>query len=71
MADSVSRVRSGGNFPVVRCRARIRRAPPRRPLSQCLGGRFEPVGSDFKGSSIQVPKGVEYVPGLKEASTAK
>jgi dipeptidyl aminopeptidase/acylaminoacyl peptidase len=36
-------------------------------LSQCLGGRFEPVGSDFKGSSIQVPKGAEFVPGLKEA----
>ena len=36
-------------------------------LSQCLGGRFEAVGTDFKGSTIQVPKGVEFVPGLKEA----
>ncbi len=36
-------------------------------LSQCLGGRFEPVGGDFKGSSIQVPKGAQFVPGLKEA----
>ncbi len=36
-------------------------------LSQCLGGRFEPVGNDFKGSSIQVPKGVDFTPGLKEA----
>ncbi len=36
-------------------------------LSQCLGGRFEAVGDDFKGSSIQVPKGAEFVPGLKAA----
>ena len=36
-------------------------------LAQCLGGRFQPVGDDFKGSSIQVPKGAEYVPGLKAA----
>lgn len=40
-------------------------------LSQCLGGRFEPVGDDFKGSSIQVPKGVEFTPGLKEALARK
>lgn len=33
-------------------------------LSQCLGGRFQPVGDDFKGSSIQIPKGKEFVPGL-------
>jgi len=38
-------------------------------LARCLGGRFEPVGSDFKGSTIDVPKGVEFVPGLKEALT--
>jgi dipeptidyl aminopeptidase/acylaminoacyl peptidase len=36
-------------------------------LSQCLGGRFEPVGSDFKGSSITVPKGAAGVPGLEDA----
>ena len=40
-------------------------------LSQCLGGRFEPVGNDFKGSSITVPKGVEFVPGLAPAMAAK
>jgi dipeptidyl aminopeptidase/acylaminoacyl peptidase len=40
-------------------------------LSHCLGGRFEPVGSDFKGSSITVPKGATYVPGLEEAMTTK
>ena len=40
-------------------------------LSECLGGRFEPVGEDFKGSSVTVPHGAEFVPGLKEAlSTA-
>ena len=36
-------------------------------LSQCLGGRFEAVGNDFKGSTIQVPKGADFVPGLKDA----
>jgi hypothetical protein len=36
-------------------------------LSQCLGGRCEAVGDDFKGSSIQVPQGAEFVPGLKAA----
>jgi hypothetical protein len=36
-------------------------------LSECLGGRFEPIGSDFEGSSITVPVGVELVPGLAEA----
>ena len=36
-------------------------------LAQCLGGRYEPVGNDFKGSTIQVPKGTEFVPGLKNA----
>jgi hypothetical protein len=29
------------------------------------------VGSDFKGSSIEVPRGVEFVPGLKEALAGK
>jgi dipeptidyl aminopeptidase/acylaminoacyl peptidase len=36
-------------------------------LSRCLGGRFEEVGNDFKGSSIRVPHGADFVPGLKEA----
>jgi hypothetical protein len=36
-------------------------------LSECLGGRFEPIGSDFEGSNITVPVGVELVPGLAEA----
>ncbi len=36
-------------------------------LEECLGGRSEPVGDDFKGASIQVPAGAEHVPALKEA----
>lgn len=40
-------------------------------LSHCLGGRQEPVGSDFDGASLQVPDGADYVPGLKEALAAK
>jgi dipeptidyl aminopeptidase/acylaminoacyl peptidase len=40
-------------------------------LARCLGGRYEPVGNDFKGSSVTVPKGVEFVPGLKEALATK
>jgi dipeptidyl aminopeptidase/acylaminoacyl peptidase len=36
-------------------------------LSGCLGGAFEPVGRDFGGSSIEVPKGASLVPGLAAA----
>lgn len=36
-------------------------------LAQCLGGRYEPVGNDFKGSSIQVLEGAANVPGLTDA----
>jgi len=36
-------------------------------LSQCLGGRYEPIGNDFKGSSIQVLEGAEHVPGLADS----
>ncbi|RRU25600.1 S9 family peptidase [Stenotrophomonas sp. 278] len=36
-------------------------------LAQCLGGRAEPIGGDFTGSSISVPTGAEGVPGLAEA----
>ena len=34
-------------------------------LSQCLGGRAEPIGN-FAGSSISVPTGAAGVPGLVE-----
>jgi dipeptidyl aminopeptidase/acylaminoacyl peptidase len=36
-------------------------------LAEQLGGRFEPVGSDFKGANITVPVGAEHVPGLAKA----
>lgn len=36
-------------------------------LAQCLGGRAQPIGEDFKGSSISVPEGAAGVPGLAEA----
>jgi dipeptidyl aminopeptidase/acylaminoacyl peptidase len=36
-------------------------------LSQCLGGRAEPIGQDFEGSSVAVPSGKEHIKGLSEA----
>jgi hypothetical protein len=36
-------------------------------LAEHLGGRYEPVGDDFLGSSITVPAGADGVPGLTEA----
>ncbi len=36
-------------------------------LAECLGGRHQPLGEDFTGSSITVPAGVEHIPGLGEA----
>ena len=36
-------------------------------LGECLGGRAEPIGNDFEGSSISVPTGAAGVPGLVEA----
>jgi dipeptidyl aminopeptidase/acylaminoacyl peptidase len=33
-------------------------------LSKCLGGRAEPIGNDFAGSSLKVKAGAEYVDGL-------
>jgi dipeptidyl aminopeptidase/acylaminoacyl peptidase len=36
-------------------------------LAEQLGGRFEPVGDDFEGSTIAVPAGANDVPGLADA----
>lgn len=36
-------------------------------LSKCLGGRAEPIGPDFTGSSITVPEGADGVAGLADA----
>ena len=39
-------------------------------LAECQGGRYQPIGDDLEGSSIQVPHGSEFVPGLDEALAA-
>ncbi|HET9863080.1 MAG TPA: S9 family peptidase, partial [Steroidobacteraceae bacterium] len=36
-------------------------------LSQCLGGRYQPIGDDFKGANLQVLEGADHVPGLAAA----
>ncbi len=36
-------------------------------LAEHLGGRFEPIGGDFAGSSVKVPVGVGHVPGVVDA----
>jgi dipeptidyl aminopeptidase/acylaminoacyl peptidase len=36
-------------------------------LARILGGRAEPIGDAFAGSSIQVPEGASLLPGLSEA----
>ena len=36
-------------------------------LTECLGGRYEPIGDDIEGSSVAVPVGAEHVPGLTKA----
>jgi hypothetical protein len=36
-------------------------------LAEHLGGRFEPIGNDFEGSTVQVPAGADDVPGLEAA----
>jgi hypothetical protein len=40
-------------------------------LAQCLGGRYEPIGQDFTGASLNVLEGVDYVPGLGAALKEK
>lgn len=40
-------------------------------LTRCLGGRYEPVGRDFRGSSIEVKAGADHLPGLARAIAAK
>jgi len=36
-------------------------------LSERLGGRAQPVGDDFEGSSLRIPEGAKYVPPLRES----
>ena len=35
-------------------------------LARCLGGRYEPIGDDFEGSTVQVIAGEDEVPGLAD-----
>jgi len=36
-------------------------------LAQHLGGRYEPIGDDFKKSTISIPAGADSLPGASEA----
>jgi hypothetical protein len=40
-------------------------------LGRYLGGRVEPIGRDFEGSTITVPMGDKDVPGLRAALAAR
>jgi dipeptidyl aminopeptidase/acylaminoacyl peptidase len=40
-------------------------------LAQTLGGRVEPIGGDFAGSSVTVPVGASLVPGLAAALASR
>jgi dipeptidyl aminopeptidase/acylaminoacyl peptidase len=35
-------------------------------LARHLGGRAQPIGNDFEGSSIQIPAGAEAIPGVSD-----
>lgn len=37
-------------------------------LAKCLGGKAQPIGGDFAGSSLQLLEGAAHVPGLAEAA---
>ncbi|MEM6709115.1 MAG: S9 family peptidase [Pseudomonadota bacterium] len=37
-------------------------------LAQCLGGRAEPIGDAFDGSSVEVLAGADYIPALNGAA---
>ncbi len=40
-------------------------------LKECLGGRSEPIGRDFEGSSLTVRVGEQHIPGLADALAQK
>jgi len=39
-------------------------------LAECQGGRYQELGNDFANSSIQIPHGIEYVPGIANAAAS-
>jgi len=38
-------------------------------LSQCIGGRAEPIGDALQGSTVKVTAGGELIPGLAQLAT--
>jgi hypothetical protein len=38
-------------------------------LAQCLGGAYQPIGDDFKNSTISVPAGKDRIFSLDKALT--
>lgn len=40
-------------------------------LADHIGGRCEPIGSDFEGSSVEILTGAEQIPGLRQALIAR
>ena len=40
-------------------------------LAKILGGRYEPIGDAFEGSTITVPAGADDVPGLDQGAKSR
>jgi dipeptidyl aminopeptidase/acylaminoacyl peptidase len=40
-------------------------------FGQCLGGRYSTLSQELEGSSVKVPAGIEYIPGLKTALASR
>lgn len=40
-------------------------------FGECLGGRYSALTQELKGSSVQVPVGLEHIPGLQAALKAR
>ncbi|MFO0762709.1 MAG: S9 family peptidase [Byssovorax sp.] len=40
-------------------------------LAQCLGGTYQPIGDDFKGSTVAVPEGADQIYSLGDALPKK
>jgi len=40
-------------------------------LARCLGGRYEPVGEDFKGSRLSVPAGAGAGGGARKSNVKR
>jgi dipeptidyl aminopeptidase/acylaminoacyl peptidase len=40
-------------------------------FGQCLGGRYSALTRELEGSSVKVPAGIQYIPGLEQALAAR